>query len=131
MTMLRSGICSFVNFKSDVSSSISSLTHDGFKKLMTQKMANIFNEVFVNTAQKISEKIPKTRKSPLDYLSSKNAEAFFISPHEIKVIINSMKSGKAVGPYSIPIFLLKLLREHIAIPLCDIITLFQVQFFLT
>ena len=32
-----------------------------------------------------------------------------------------MKSGKAVGPYSIPIFLLKILCEHIAIPLCDII----------
>ena len=68
-------------------------------------------------------KIPRTKKSPLDYLSSKNAESFFISPvtpHEIKVIINSMKSGKAVGPYSFPIFLLKILCEHIAIPLCDI-----------
>ena len=97
-------------------------------------MADIFNEVFVNTAQKINEKIPRTRKSPSDCLSSKNAESFFISPvtpHEIKVIINSMKSGKAVGPYNIPIFLLKLLCEHIAIPLCNRITLFQVEFFLT
>ena len=44
-----------------------------------------------------------------------NDESFFISPvtsHEIKVVINSMKSGKAVGPYSIPIFLLKILCEH-------------------
>ena len=40
-------------------------------KLMTQKMANIFNEVFVNTAQKINEKIPRTKTLPLDYLSSK------------------------------------------------------------
>ena len=31
-----------------------------------------------------------------------------------------MENGKAVGPYSIPIFLLKILNEHIAIPLCDI-----------
>ena len=93
-------------------------------KLMTQKMANIFNEVFVNTAQKINEKIPRTKKSTSDYLSSKNAEVFFISPvtlHEIKVIINSVKNGKAVGPYSIPIFLLKVLCGHIAIPLSDII----------
>ena len=78
-------------------------------------MADIFNEVFVNTAKKVNEKIPRTKKSPSDYLSSKNAECFFISPvtpHEIKSIINSMKSGKAVGPYSIPIFLLKILREH-------------------
>ena len=81
-------------------------------------MASIFNEVFVNTAQKIIEKVPITKRSPLDYLSSKNAESFLVSPvtlHQIKVVINSMKSGKAVGPYSIPIFLLKIPCEHIAI----------------
>ena len=44
-----------------------------------------------------------------------------MTPHEIKVIINSMKSGKAVGPYSIPIFLLEMLCEHIALPICDMI----------
>ena len=32
-----------------------------------------------------------------------------------------MTNGKAVGPYSIPIFLLKILSEHIATPLCVII----------
>ena len=33
-----------------------------------------------------------------------------------------MGSGKAVGPHSVPIFLLKILCEHIAIPFCDIIS---------
>ena len=32
-----------------------------------------------------------------------------------------MKNCIAVGPYSIPIFLLKILSEHISVPLCDII----------
>ena len=32
-----------------------------------------------------------------------------------------MKNGKAIGPYSIPVFLLKILSEHISIPLCEII----------
>ena len=32
-----------------------------------------------------------------------------------------MTNGKAVGPYSIPIFVLKILSEHKAAPLCDII----------
>ena len=36
-------------------------------------------------------------------------------------VINSFKSGKAVGPFSIPISLLKLLCEYISIPLCEII----------
>ena len=32
-----------------------------------------------------------------------------------------MKNGIAVGPCSIPIFLLRILSEHVSIPLCDII----------
>ena len=44
-----------------------------------------------------------------------------LTSDEIKVIINSMKSGKAVRPYSIPIFLLKIFYEHTAIPLSEII----------
>ena len=87
-------------------------------------MANIFNNVFVNTAKKINENIPRTRKSPLDYLSFQNESSFFISPaspEEIKVIVNSLKIGKAVGPHSIPIYLLKILSEYIAVHLCDIV----------
>ena len=70
-------------------------------------------------------KIPRTRKSPLDYLTSSITNySFFISPvtiEEIKIITSSLKNGKAVGPYSIPVYLLKLISEYIAIPLCDII----------
>ena len=71
-------------------------------------MANIINEIFVNTAQNVNEKISMNKESPLDYLSSKNAESP-VTPDEIKTIIKPMKSGKAVGPYSIPIFLLQIL----------------------
>ena len=87
-------------------------------------MVNIFNHVFVNTAHKVNEKIPSTRKSPLDYLLSRNTHSFFVSPvfpAESKIIIDSMKNGKAVRPYSIPVLLLKILSEHISISLCEII----------
>ena len=87
-------------------------------------MANIFNNVFVNTAHKINEKIPRTKKSPLDYLSFSNTDSVFIAAvtqEEIQIIINSMKNGKAIGPYSITVYLLKILSEYIAVPLCDII----------
>ena len=98
-------------------------------------MANIFNNVFVNTAKKINENIPRTRKSPLEYLSSRNQPSFFILPatsQEIKVIINSLKSGKAVDPHSIPVYLLKIPNEYIAVPLCDIVNESSlVEFFLT
>ena len=91
MIMLWSGIHSVVNFGSNVGSRTSSLTHDGLKIDDSKKIANIFNEVFVNTAQKINGKIPRTRKLPLDYLSSRSDESFFISPvppDEIKVIVS-------------------------------------------
>ena len=122
--MLWSGIRSIVNSNTNIGSNISSLIHNGAKVEDSKKMANIFNSVFVNTAHKINEKIPRTRKSPLDYLSFFNTYSFFIAavtPEEIQIIINSMKNGKAIGPYSIPVYLLKIMSEYIAVPLCDII----------
>ena len=124
MKMLWSGIRSIINSKLNIGSSISCLTHNGVEVDDSKQMANIFNNVFVNTAKKINENIPRTRKSPLDYLSFQNESSFFISPaspEEIKASINSLKSGKAVGPHSIPIYLLKILSEYIAVPLCDIV----------
>ena len=63
-----------------------------------------------------NEKIPRTRKLPLDYLSSSNSDSFLIAAAtsgKIKIIINSMKNGKAVGPNSISVYLLKILSEYI------------------
>ena len=86
-------------------------------------MANIFNNVFINTAHNINMKMPRTRKSPLDYLLSSKTNYSFspVATDEIKIIISSLKNGKAVGPYSIPVYLLKLISKYIAISLCDII----------
>ena len=123
LKMLWSGIRSIINYKLNIGSSVSCLTHNGVKVDDSKQMANMFNNVFVNTAKKINENIPRTRKSPSDYLSFENESSFFISPaspEEIKVIINSLKRGKAVGPHSIPIYLLKILNVY-AVPLCDIV----------
>ena len=69
MKMLWSGIHSIINVTLNVGISISSLDQNGVKVEELKTMANIFNNVFVNTAHKINEKIPCTRKSPLDYCS--------------------------------------------------------------
>ena len=94
-------------------------------RLMIQRKWLIFLTTFLLILQKkINEKIPRTKKSPLDCFSSRNLNSFFISavsPNEVQNIIGSLKSGKAVGPYSIPIFLLKLLSQYISFPLSDII----------
>ena len=89
-------------------------------------MANIFNNYFVNVASNIDRSIPRTRKSPTDYLKNRNADSMFLSPvteQEIEFITQSLNSQKAVGPCRIPVFLLKTLTKHIAKPLSVIVNL--------
>ena len=74
---------------------------------MTQReMADIFNNVFVNTNSKFSEKFSRTRKSPLDYLTHKGLNSFFVSPVapvEVQNVIKSFKSCEAFVLIVIPI----------------------------
>ena len=55
MKMLWSRICSIINVKSNVGISIANLDQNGVKIEEPKRMADIFNNVFVNTAH---EKIP-------------------------------------------------------------------------
>ena len=124
MKQLWAGIRSIVELKYKVGSCISYFIHENVKVEDSKGTASIFNNVYVSTANKINEKISGTRKSPLDFLTQRSPNSFFVSPVtpiEIQNVINSFKSGKAVGPFSIPISLLKLLCEYISIPLCEII----------
>ena len=101
MKKMWSGIRSIINMNKKAGSRISHLTHNGKEISDRMKMANIFNDYFVNVAQKIYEKIPRTRKSPLDYLTLRNDKTFCLSPAtpvEIEIIINALQAGKAVGP---------------------------------
>ena len=60
--MLWTGIRPIINVTSNVGISISSLDQNSAKVEEPETMANFFNNVFVNTAHKINEKIPHTRK---------------------------------------------------------------------
>ena len=81
-------------------------------------MANVFNHYFVNIASKIDDGISQTRKSPLDYLGRiSESSSFFLSPTdttEVECIISEFKNDEALGPYSIPCNLLKLLSPYIS-----------------
>ena len=96
-------------------------------------MANIFNHYFVNVGSCIDKSIPRTKKSPMDYLKSRNPNSMFLAPiseQEIEIIIQSLNSKKAIGPYSIPTFLSKILSKYIAKPLSQIVNLsFEVGIF--
>ena len=121
MKNLWTGIKSIINTKSKNSlQSISQLTADGETIQDPQKMANVFNNFFVSVSTQVSSEIPRTKKSPLDYLKNRNMNSFFISPvthSEIEDMIISLKNGKSTGPFSIPVKLLKLVKSDISRPL--------------
>ena len=80
-------------------------------------MANLFNQYFVNVGSNIDKSITKTRRYPLDVLRNRNVNSMFLapaSPQELETIIHSLNTNKAIGPYSIPVFLLKVRGKHIA-----------------
>ena len=116
--MLWTGIESIVNTKSkNQFSQISHLLDNGKCIDDPIKMANILNHYFVNVGSYIDKSIPRTKKSPIDYLKSSNPNSMLLAPvkeQEIEIIIQSLNPKDAIGPYSIPTFRLKILSKYIA-----------------
>ena len=59
-------------------------------------------------------------KSPFDYLDKSHLDSFFILPtstQEIEEEILKLKNDKAVGPFSIPVRILKIIRHVVSRPL--------------
>ena len=80
----------------------------------------------MNVGSNLDKTIPRTRKSPIDYPKNTNGSSVFLAPvttQEIDVIIQSLNTKKSIGPYSIPVFLLKVLSKHISKPLSYFVNL--------
>ena len=63
-------------------------------------------------------------KSPMDYLTNRIGNSFFLkptNPSEIEAIILSLKNSKSVGPYSIPVKLLKILVKPVSNSFSEIV----------
>ena len=114
MKMLWKGIKSIISIKPGSCDTVRFLKEGcGSKIVDPVETANEFNNYFINVASNITKKIPRTPKSPLDYLSNPNLDSFFISPctaEEISSLILTLKNGKSSGPNSIPVKLLKILN---------------------
>ena len=79
-------------------------------------MANVFNDLYVNVADGITNAIPLTLKSPLDYSSDRTRNSLFLAPVtliEVNDLINILNPSKSVGPNSIPIKLLRIIGRSI------------------
>ena len=71
MKMLWSGIRSIINIKNKKMFNISQLVQNDKVVRDPKQIAQIFNNFFINVAAQIDSDIPRTRKSPLDYLGCK------------------------------------------------------------
>ncbi len=118
MKKLWSGIKTIISHKSSNSSSINKIKDmEGNVTSEPSEISNIFNDFFVNVADEITKTIPKTPKSPLDYLSNRTSNSLFLTPVtsiEVYDLINILNSAKSVGPNSIPIKLLKILGASVS-----------------
>ena len=93
MKKVWSGIRYIVNISGNKTGvNMPHLLQDGKEIDDPQKMANIFNNFFVNVSKKITSAIPRTTKSPLDYLKHSNDKSFFLSsvaPEKLECLIDS------------------------------------------
>ena len=113
MKNLWSGIKTIISHKSSGSFSVNKIQDkDGNVTFDHCKISNIFKDFYVNVADDITKKIPKTPKSPLVYLSNRTSNSLFISlitQIEVIDLINILNPSQSVGPNSIPMKLLKII----------------------
>ena len=84
------------------------------KHKATLNISQPFNCYFVNVPQQFDKAVPGTKKSSSDYLKDRNRNSIFTDSLETETIIMSSDNSKSVGPYSIPIRLLKTLGKPVS-----------------
>ena len=76
----------------------------------------------MNVGSNIDKTIPRTKKSLTNYLKDGSSQSVApVCPEEIQTTIHSLNANKAIEPYSMPVFLLKILSRIISLPLSQIV----------
>ena len=126
MKQLWSGIKSVTSIRKSSNVNVISKLKDQNGNITSDPavIANIFNKYFVNVSRDITKNLPISNKSPVNFMADRNGNSFFTAPstpYEISDIISTLKSGKSLGPNSIPMKILKSLSSLISSPLSQII----------
>ena len=124
MKLLWQGIKNVMKVNGNEHSICKLIDKNGCKITDPDKIANNFNNYFLNVANKITSNIPRNPNSALRHLNAPNNNSFFISPtvpNEVSSIIQSLKKNKSSGPNGIPVKLLKILDPLISVQLSLII----------
>ena len=117
------GIKSIITIKNLSSDIIKCFSSDGATITNQVEISNVFNNYFATVAEKTEENINPSHKHFSHFLKNRHYNSFFLSPtskSEIHSVIFSLDSNKSVGPNSIPIKILKLLKNDISSQLADI-----------
>ena len=112
MKQLWSGIKSVINIRQSSNINVISKLKDSNGNISSDSavVANTFNKFFVNVSHNITKTIPRSNKSPVDFMGDRTGNSFFTAPsvpNEISEIISLLKTGKSLGPDSIPMKILK------------------------
>ena len=126
MKQLWSGIKSVISIRKSSNVNVISKLKDSNGNITSDPavIANIFNKFFVNVSHNITKNIPRSDKSPVDFMRNRIGNSFFTAPSvplEISEIISLLKTGKSMGPNSIPMKILKTLSPLLSSPLSQII----------
>ena len=117
MRKIWSGIRSIINVSKVKADYIPTLLENG--KLIDNRSATArtFNNFFVNVGKNTDKDISPGSYCPTSFLKGNFPDSMFLAPvtsYEVESYISQMDSAKSIGPYSIPIPLLKILKVHIA-----------------
>ena len=109
-----------VHFKPLSSHHFVKIIENGQEITNPKLVANAFNNHFANIGNDLLAKMPNVQNSSLDYLPAPFNKTFVVFPtscQEIQDIIFFFMRGKATGPCSIPINVLKVLKYFNSTPL--------------
>ena len=127
MSSIWKGIRQIVNINNTSKKDVMLLNNKGKKVTDPRKIAKLFNDHYASVGRNIDKKIPKPLKKFHDYLRNIHvSKSFFLnpaSPQEIFDIILSYDTKKALGPNSIPIYILKISNNFLSNVLAEIINL--------
>ena len=114
------GIRQLITHKPKNVCQVSKITINNHSITDPKAIATSFNNHFANVGTKLAEKIPNINIDPLSFLDPPQHTSFYLIPttvNEIEEEIMKLNSSKSVGPFSIPVCLLKLLKKYLSIPL--------------
>ena len=114
------GIKQIVKVKTHVNQPVNKIVVDNCEIIDQESIANAFNEFFANIGSNLASSIPSATQTAREFMSPPICDSLFLAPvtaNEIEVEIAKLNASKAVGPFSIPIDILKILKGELSGPL--------------